>query len=153
MFSLDFKIKIDRILFGSLAYILDRMAFFLGRFLKINHTITKENVKNVIIAKYLGLGSIVRSQVIIEDIKTTFPNAKIYYLTSKKNKAIFDIIQNVDKVLTIDDTGIISMAFSFQFDCKSFENQSGCFYGFGSLFEIFDMRIDYVMREKPIRIF
>lgn len=112
MFSLDFKIKIDRILFGSLAYILDRMAFFLGRFLKINHTITKENVKNVVIAKYLGLGSIVRSQVIIEDIKTTFPNAKIYYLTSKKNKAIFDIIQNVDKVLTIDDTGIISMAFS-----------------------------------------
>ena len=36
MFSLDFKIKIDRILFGALAYILDRMAFFLGRFLNIN---------------------------------------------------------------------------------------------------------------------
>lgn len=112
MFSLDFKIKIDRILFGALAYILDRMAFFLGRFLNINHSITKENVKNVVIAKYLGLGSIVRSQVIIEDIKTVFPNAKIYYLTSKKNKAIFDIIRNVDKVFTIDDTGIISMAFS-----------------------------------------
>ena len=78
MFSLDFKIKIDRILFGALAYILDRMAFFLGRFLNINHSITKENVKNVVIAKYLGLGSIVRSQVIIEDIKTVFPNAKIY---------------------------------------------------------------------------
>lgn len=112
MFSLDFKIKIDRILFGALAYILDRMAFFLGRFLNINHSITKENVKNVVIAKYLGLGSIVRSQVIIEDIKTVFPNAKIYYLTSKKNKAIFDIIRNVDKVFTVDDAGIISMAFS-----------------------------------------
>ena len=112
MFSLDFKIKIDRILFGALAYILDRMAFFLGRFLNINHSITKENVKNVVIAKYLGLGSIVRSQVIIEDIKTVFPNAKIYYLTSKKNKAIFDIMRNVDKVFTIDDAGIISMAFS-----------------------------------------
>lgn len=112
MFSLDFKIKIDRILSGALAYILDRMAFFLGRFLNINHSITKENVKNVVIAKYLGLGSIVRSQVIIEDIKTVFPNAKIYYLTSKKNKAIFDIIRNVDKVFTIDDAGIISMAFS-----------------------------------------
>ena len=112
MFSLDFKIKIDRILFGALAYILDRMAFFLGRFLNINHSITKENVKNVVIAKYLGLGSIVRSQVIIEDIKTVFPNAKIYYLNSKKNKAIFDIIRNVDKVFTIDDAGIISMAFS-----------------------------------------
>ena len=112
MFSLDFKIKIDRILFGALAYILDRMAFFLGRFLNINHSITKENVKNVVIAKYLGLGSIVRSQVIIEDIKTVFPNAKIYYLTSKKNKAIFDIIRDVDKVFTIDDAGIISMAFS-----------------------------------------
>lgn len=112
MFSLDFKIKIDRILFGALAYILDRMAFFLGRFLNINHSITKENVKNVVIAKYLGLGSIVRSQVIIEDIKIVFPNAKIYYLTSKKNKAIFDIIRNVDKVFTIDDAGIISMAFS-----------------------------------------
>lgn len=112
MFSLDFKIKIDRILFGALAYILDRMAFFLGRFLNINHSITKENVKNIVIAKYLGLGSIVRSQVIIEDIKTVFPNAKIHYLTSKKNKAIFDIIRNVDKVLTIDDSGIISMALS-----------------------------------------
>ena len=94
------------------SHILDRMAFFLGRFLNINHSITKENVKNIVIAKYLGLGSIVRSQVIIEDIKTVFPNAKIHYLTSKKNKAIFDIIQNVDKVLTIDDSGIISMALS-----------------------------------------
>lgn len=112
MFSLDFKIKIDRILFGALAYILDRMAFFLGKLLNMDHSVTKENIKNVVIAKYLGLGSIVRSQVIIEDIKSVFPKAKIYYLTSKKNKAIFDIIQNVDKVLTIDDSGIISMVFS-----------------------------------------
>lgn len=112
MFSLNFKIKIDRILFGALAYILDRMAFFLGKLLNMDHSVTKENIKNVVIAKYLGLGSIVRSQVIIEDIKSVFPKAKIYYLTSKKNKAIFDIIQNVDKVLTIDDTGIISMVFS-----------------------------------------
>lgn len=112
MFSLDFKIKIDRILFGALAYILDRLAFFLGRFFNIDHSITKDNVKNIVIAKYLGLGSIVRSQVIIQDIKSVFPNAKIYYLTSKKNKAIFDIIQNIDGVLTIDDTGIMSMAVS-----------------------------------------
>lgn len=112
MFSLNFKIKIDRILFGALAYILDRMAFFLGKLLNMDHSVTKENIKNVVIAKYLGLGSIVRSQVIIEDIKSVFPKAKIYYLTSKKNKAIFDIIQNVDKVLTIDETGIISMVFS-----------------------------------------
>lgn len=112
MFSLDFKLKIDRILFGAIAYLLDRMAFFLGKFLNIDHSVTKDNIKNVVIAKYLGLGSIVRSQVIIEDIKNVFPNAKIYYLTSKKNKAIFDIIKNVDKVFIIDDTGITSMIFS-----------------------------------------
>ncbi|PTY39087.1 glycosyltransferase family 9 protein [Brachyspira hampsonii] len=112
MFSLDFKLKVDRILFGSSAYILDHISLLIGKFLNRDHTITKENVKNIIIAKYLGLGSIVRSQVIIQDIKNSFPDCKIHYLTSVKNKKIFDIIKNVDNVLTIDDSGIISMAIS-----------------------------------------
>lgn len=112
MFSLDFKQKVDRQLFGSLEYILDRLSFIIGRFLKRDHTTTKDNVRNIVIAKYLGLGSIVRSQVIIQDIKNTFPNAKIYYLTTVKNKNIFDIIENVDNILTIDDNGIFSMALS-----------------------------------------
>lgn len=112
MFSLDFKQKVDRQLFGILAYLLDRLAFLLGKIIKIDHTINKENVKNVVIAKYLGLGSIVRSEVVINDIKMSFPEAKIHYLTSVKNKSIFDIIKNVDNVLTIDDSGIMSMIVS-----------------------------------------
>ncbi|KLI42679.1 ADP-heptose--LPS heptosyltransferase [Brachyspira hyodysenteriae] len=112
MFSLDFKQKVDRKLFGSLEYILDRLSFIVGRFVKRDHTTTEYNVKNVVIAKYLGLGSIVRSQVIIQDIKNTFPNVKIHYLTTEKNKNIFDIIGNVDNILTINDNGIFSMALS-----------------------------------------
>lgn len=112
MFSLDFKQKVDRQLFGILAYLLDRLAFLLGKIIKIDHTINKENVKTVVIAKYLGLGSIVRSEVVINDIKMSFPEAKIHYLTSVKNKSIFDIIKNVDNVLTIDDSGIMSMIVS-----------------------------------------
>lgn len=112
MISLESKIKIDRILFGGAAYILDRLSLIIGKFLKRDHSISNENVKNVVIAKYLGLGSIVRSQVIINDIKNTFPNAKIYYLTSIKNKQIFDIIENVENVLTIDDSKVLKMIFS-----------------------------------------
>ena len=112
MFSLDFKVKVDRILFGTLAYILDHISLLIGKFLNRDHSITKENANNIVIAKYLGLGSIVRSQVIIQDIKNTFPDCKIYYLTSVKNKKIFDIIKDIDNVLTIDDSGIVSMALS-----------------------------------------
>ncbi|KLI21943.1 ADP-heptose--LPS heptosyltransferase [Brachyspira hyodysenteriae] len=112
MFSLDFKQKVDRQIFGIFAYILDRLSFLLGKFLNIDHSIKKENVKNIVIAKYLGLGSIVRSQVIIKDIKSSFPESKIHYLTSVKNKSLFDIIENVDNILTIDDSGIISMIIS-----------------------------------------
>lgn len=112
MFSLDFKQKVDRKLFGGMAYILDRLSFLIGHFINRDHSITRNNAKNIVIAKYLGLGSIVRSQVIIQDIKNTFPNCKIHYLTSVKNKKIFDIIKNVDYVLTINDSGIISMAIS-----------------------------------------
>ena len=112
MFSLDFKQKVDRILFGTLAYILDHISSLIGKFLNRDHSITKENLKNVVIAKYLGLGSIVRSQVIIQDIKNAFPDCNIHYLTSVKNKKIFDIIKDIDNVLTIDDSGIISMALS-----------------------------------------
>lgn len=61
MFSLDFKIKVDRILFGFSAYLLDRLAFIVGKFKNMDHSIDKDNMKNVVIAKYLGLGSIVRS--------------------------------------------------------------------------------------------
>ncbi|ELV05342.1 ADP-heptose:LPS heptosyltransferase RfaF, partial [Brachyspira hampsonii 30599] len=32
MFSLDFKLKVDRILFGSSAYILDHISLLIGKF-------------------------------------------------------------------------------------------------------------------------
>ncbi|MCZ9879962.1 hypothetical protein OFP68_13885 [Brachyspira hyodysenteriae] len=43
MFSLDFKQKVDRRLFGSLEYIMDRLSFIIGKFLKRDHTTTEDN--------------------------------------------------------------------------------------------------------------
>lgn len=112
MFSLKFKQNVDRIVFGTLEYILDHLSLLIAKFIQRDHSINQDNLKTVVIAKYLGLGSIVRSQVVVQDIKNTFPNCKIHYLTSVKNKKIFDIMKNIDNVLTIDDSGIISMVLS-----------------------------------------
>lgn len=63
----------------------------------------------IVIAKILGLGSIVYSGALCGLLKVRFPSSKIIYITSKSNKDFVERFTTIDKALFLDDNTIFSL--------------------------------------------
>lgn len=68
-----------------------------------------ENPRTIVVAKILGLGSIVHSSVLCRALKTRFPGTEIVYLTSSANKGLCQRLTGVDRVICVDDGSIRSL--------------------------------------------
>ncbi len=58
--------------------------------------------KKILILKFIGMGTITLASSIINNIKNTYKDTKIYFLTFKENQEILDILSLADRVLIID---------------------------------------------------
>lgn len=95
------KIIIDR-LFGN--FLLRSLALFS----KIKSG--KSETKNIVVCKFLGMGSILQSTPLLSSLKQNFPKAKITFVTSEKNLGLLEMIPMVDRIITVNDTNLISLA-------------------------------------------
>ncbi len=103
--KLKTKIVIDHLIGKPTVFLLKLMARTLGFFLRIDHTLNGP-FERIVITKFLGLGSIIQSTPLIQSLKKSFPNAKIIFVTTQSNLAIFKHIEDVDQVLCISDKNI-----------------------------------------------
>jgi len=106
------KILLDRVVLRPIALFLNCIVRPAGIILKRNHDSTAANVKTIVIAKLVGMGSICRATPMIREIRHNYPDAKIVVLTSCKNRIIVERLNNIDNVLYIDDLSVISTALS-----------------------------------------
>ena len=107
------KIIIDRILGLILCFILRLPAFFLEKFLRRNHQMPpSEQPKTIVVAKYLGIGSILQSTPMLKSLKSKYPDSKLIFLTNKANHSILSQYDFVDKVIYVDDTSLIKILVS-----------------------------------------
>jgi len=108
--SLSYKTKI--IVDHSIGIVCVIILKFVGKFLSIllsrDHSIPSEP-KAVVLAKIVGLGSIVYSGSLCKLVKIKFPSAKIIYITSKSNLELVKRFNAVDEVLCLNDKGIYSI--------------------------------------------
>jgi ADP-heptose:LPS heptosyltransferase len=92
----------------ELLTIFDRFVNILSKKPKI------ENPRSFLFIKLFGLGSIILSYPTIKEVRKRYPDAKIYFLTFKQNKAILSLVN------VVDDTNIITVSmdsiFSFLSD-------------------------------------
>jgi ADP-heptose:LPS heptosyltransferase len=92
----------------ELLTIFDRFVNILSKKPKI------ENPRSFLFIKLFGLGSIILSYPTIKEVRKRYPDAKIYFLTFKQNKAILSLMN------VVDDTNIITVSmdsiFSFLSD-------------------------------------
>jgi len=71
---------------------------------KIHLSIPKESLppRHILIIKFFGLGSITLASALVSNIRNTYKDSKIIFLTFKDNVAILEILNLADEFLIID---------------------------------------------------
>jgi heptosyltransferase-2 len=100
------KVRVDRIVGGPLAWGLNFAARALGKLLHRNHSVASEDVRTIVIAKYVGMGSILEATPLIRTLKTGFPRARIIFVTGASCRSLAERLEHVDAIITIDDRSI-----------------------------------------------
>jgi ADP-heptose:LPS heptosyltransferase len=99
------KIIIDNILGTPLVYLVNITARLLGRILRIDHSLDKP-FKTIVIAKYVGLGSIIQSTPMIQTLRKKFPQARIVFITTTGGEVLLKHIPEVNEILTVSDKNL-----------------------------------------------
>jgi len=65
--------------------------------------LANEKIKNVLVVKFFGMGSIVLLTPTLREIKKKYPNASLTFLSFKSNRELLNRISSIDALLTIDN--------------------------------------------------
>src|SRR5262245_10572428 len=103
------RIRADRLLAVPLAVIFNLLARLMGALMHRDHSVTGTNVKRIIIAKLIGMGSILQSVSLLRALKQRYPQCRITFVTLHSNLPLVRRIADVDEVLTLDDGSIVRM--------------------------------------------
>ena len=104
------RILADRIVAVPLAFLFNGAARVLGKLLRRDHSITSENVKVVVVAKLIGMGSILQSAPLLKALKRRYPDAKLIFVTMRSNRELLSRLACVDEILVLDDRNLFEMA-------------------------------------------
>jgi ADP-heptose:LPS heptosyltransferase len=106
------KVHLDRRLGVPLAHLLNILTRLVGEVLRRDHSITVANVRTIVFAKYVGMGSIVQATALIRSVKARFPRARIVFLTSRSCGRLVERLEHIDAVIAVDDRNIFRLAWS-----------------------------------------
>jgi len=85
------------------------IARLLRKLLRRNDSITSENVHVTIVAKLIGMGSILQSTPLLRALKRRYPNAKLIFVTLRSNEELLTRLSCVDQILALDDRSLVAM--------------------------------------------
>lgn len=103
------RILADRILAVPLAFLFNGLARLLGALLRRDHSMTPENVKVIVVAKLIGMGSILQATPLLKALKRRYPSAKLCFVTLRSNQELLTRISCVDEILWLDDRSLFAM--------------------------------------------
>jgi ADP-heptose:LPS heptosyltransferase len=104
------RILADRILAVPAAYLFNGITRVLGILLQRDHTITSSSVNRIIVAKLIGMGSILQATPLLKALKLRYPKAKLTFVTMRSNQELLSRLSCVDEVLVLDDRRLLTMA-------------------------------------------
>ena len=78
----------------------------LSLFIKSSETLPDKSIKNIVVSKYFGLGSITLSTPLLQSIRARFPHAKIHFLTFRENAGLLELYPFIDEVIAIRQDSI-----------------------------------------------
>lgn len=104
------KIQLDRHLFFPLALALNLVTRLLGKLLRRDHSVRDENVRVIVLSKFVGMGSLIQSTVLLRSLRAQYPAATILYFTLQRNRELCRRLPGVDGVVTFDDSSLFRAA-------------------------------------------
>jgi ADP-heptose:LPS heptosyltransferase len=122
------RILADRIIAVPMAFLFNGIARLLGSLLRRDHSITSENVKIIIVAKLIGMGSILQATPLLNALKGRYPTAKLIFVTLRANQELLTRVSNVDEILAVDDRNLIAMGVSICWTIAALIRQRGDLY-------------------------
>jgi ADP-heptose:LPS heptosyltransferase len=122
------RILADRIIAVPIAFLFNGIARLFGNLLRRDHSITSENVRVIIVAKLIGMGSILQATPLLNALKGRYPNAKLIFVTLRANQELLTRLSNVDEILALDDRNLIAMGVSIFWTIAALIRQRGDLY-------------------------
>jgi ADP-heptose:LPS heptosyltransferase len=98
--KIEFMRKIDIFLGGFISQVLNLFSGILCK--TSSFTSPNKKVKNILVIKFFGMGSIILMTPMLRSLRWMYPNAKIWLLTFSENLDICKQIDTIDYVLSID---------------------------------------------------
>jgi ADP-heptose:LPS heptosyltransferase len=102
------KIKIDRIIAGPFAFLLNFATRCLGLIMRRDHQFP-ETPRVIGVAKFAGLGSIIGAIPMLQALKQKYPKALLIFITSKNNAALLERINLIDKRIYVSEKSFITI--------------------------------------------
>ncbi len=99
----DTKFLIDRTIALPLAWAANVAARTAGQILQRDHHVVPGEVHTIAVAKLLGMGSIIQATPMLHDLRRSFPDAKIIFLTTKANRGLIERLGMIDEGIYVDD--------------------------------------------------
>ena len=104
------RILADRLIAVPVAFLFNGIARVLGRLMRRDHTITSSNVDRIVVAKLIGMGSILQATPLLKALKLQYPHARVTFVTMKSNQELVNRLSCVDECLVLDDRSVLEMA-------------------------------------------
>ena len=107
--TLRSKINIDKILGGPVILILNYISLIFRR----KNVNDNAGIKNILICKFMGMGSIIQSTPLMITLKNNYPASNITFLTVKKNVELLETFPFVDQIITVDESSVLKLIITF----------------------------------------
>src|SRR5262245_30635676 len=98
------KFLIDRSIAVPVAYAANLAARAAAPIARRDHNIVPETVRTIAVSKLLGMGSIIQATPLLHDLRKTFPNARIVFVTTRANRGLVERLDVIDEAIYIDDS-------------------------------------------------
>ena len=101
------KIAIDRTFGFILSLVLRLPALIMEKTLRRNHSMPPSEVpRKIVIAKYLGIGSIIQATPLLKAMKTKYPDSFLIFVSLKSNEGLLSRYKFIDQIICVDDSTI-----------------------------------------------
>ena len=104
------RILADRLIAVPAAFVFNGLARVFGRVMKRDHSISPASVNRIVVAKLIGMGSILQATPLMKALKAQFPQAQLTFVTMRSNQELVERLSCVDELLILDDRNVFRMA-------------------------------------------
>ena len=104
------RILADRLLAVPTVFLFNALARLLGKLLRRDHSVSSQNVKRIIVAKLIGMGSILQATPLLKALKVKYPQAIVTFVSLRSNRELLSRLTCVDEIIVLDDRNVFRMA-------------------------------------------